>query len=243
MKRKQLLIACESVIKAMQRATKEAIEISRQMGEWDKMVKIKPVFRTDYTSYMSDILKDAELCKPHIYTVDNFEKETKMKKCEWKDGIFYQCNEFDNLYLVESKTGKVTEQESGCLREIRYYPYCGADIRKPEQEPIIKKSCGTWVAQFDGVDYLYTKDDTNEPYFLTTSTKVVRCEWKPISEIEITDEIAKKGLRPELRFKDNHKDIDFILYGVNPDNQLITQYGSCGNVEQYRLATVSDLED
>lgn len=112
-----------------------------------------------------------------------------------------------------------------------------------EPEVIIKKSGGTWVARYDGVDYLYTKDDTKEPYFLTTSTKVPRREWQTISEIEITDDIAK--LRPMVMILDNgYENCIEKLIAVDPSEEFFKHITiSCDCFKYVRLATVSDLEE
>lgn len=177
-----------------------------------------------------------------------------MSKCEWieikAEGLptkwkFKPCNygssyNFADDTAIDSSSGNILKM----AHIWNFCPVCGADIRKPEPEVIIKKSGETWVALFDGVDYLYTKDDSKEPYFLTTSTKVPRVEWKPISEIEITDDIAKLrpmvvGFKSELR----------KLYAVTEHGRYIISGKMLGSKADSiddidgRLATVGDFDD
>ena len=116
---------------------------------------------------------------------------------------------------------------------------------KPAQPKIIK-SGETWVAEYDGVDYLCIAPDSynilGDNGKLKSLLYLAFFIWKPISEIEITDLIAK--LRPILI----HGSSLITLYGV-----VLDEYHSYVGVEVdnhqtgifnkrfYRLATVKDL--
>jgi len=149
-----------------------------------------------------------------------------MEKCEWKDRELWQCDKRpfpDNIPLTEWD----------------YCPFCGADIRKPEEKPLIVASGGTWVARWKDVDYLciaqksvYESEDIfnlgYNPIHLHPHL------WKPFSAIELTDEIAK--LRPMVI------DCKIIekLYAIENDTAITDQYKD--PVSNYRLATAKELE-
>ena len=115
---------------------------------------------------------------------------------------------------------------------------------EPAQLKIIK-SGDTWVAEYDGVDYLwveksnvYTPDDKD-----LIDDYIHDGLYKPFAEVDITDEIAK--LRP-IMTASTHIGTTFKLYGVteNIKNCLLGKWGSrIGeySVSKFRLATVKDL--
>lgn len=167
-----------------------------------------------------------------------------MKKCEWKDGLLTCCDDF---HREITRSFQSEEYWNDMYRRgyIKKCPHCGVRIDKPEPEVIIRKSGGTWVARYEGVDYLCTKpkyreDLADHPEVINFSL-VAKEEnnewWKPISEIEITDEIAK--LRPIVIFRTGWK---YTLYGVTGNGLAITENGAFEN-NAFRLATVYDLED
>lgn len=165
------------------------------------------------------------------------------KKCEWKDGKFEPCDGYNSDYrYMHPSCGTVTADN--VAHGWKYCPFCGADIRKPEPEVIIKRSGETWVARYDAVDYLYChQGSVKEPYFLTASTKVPRVEWKPISEIEITDEIAK--LRPMVKQIEGHEIKKLIAVPTVEcrlfQYKVISRTGMTDGWNDCRLATVKDL--
>ncbi len=116
-----------------------------------------------------------------------------------------------------------------------YFAICET---KPSQ-PIIKKSGETWVARFDGVDYLWInncepRQDVTERMLLESTS------WKPISEIELTDEIAK--LRPMVKIEQNQG----TLYGYLEDSDrynsiVIDRYKDLNAFKDAKLATIDDL--
>lgn len=142
-------------------------------------------------------------------------------KCEWRDVEFYPCCE--NIKKV--KTGFDFWMDNGewmIFENISNCPWCGAGIRKPEPEVIIKKSGGTWVAQYDGVDYLCVKkmDEKGSPELSFERCCVNKKSgvydngyWTPISEIEITDEIAL--LRPMVVYGTRMYNLVAVKNGVN----------------------------
>lgn len=121
--------------------------------------------------------------------------------------------------------------------------------KERELQSIIRKSEETWVSRYDGVDYLCIKPIVNSvewaigDFNLFTASKKGDHDniWLPISEIEITDEIAK--LRPVVV----EGGCLFKLFGVSKYGYAVfydeeSSPKSVG-ISNIRLATVSDLED
>jgi len=157
------------------------------------------------------------------------------KKCEWKDGKFDPCKKFDGRFL-ERDLPDNKDNPNYCL-------YCKADIRKPEPEqPIIKKSGDTWVARSFNTDLFCIDPNSKDPEKQISSVDgeltYNRGVWREISEIEITDEIAK--LRPMVIVYNNYK---WKLYGVDSNTAVFQGESSDIYVKSIRLATISDLED
>lgn len=173
-----------------------------------------------------------------------------MNKCEWENGLLTCCDrlhkEITRSFQSMGKWERLVSR--GYLNTC---PHCEVRIDKPEQ-PIIKKSGGTWVARFEGIDYLcmtiFLNDDPDyTPSLMGLNTGKVSSHWKPISEIKITDEIAK--LNPLVvtnAYETCHliaisKNEIFIVSDINDG-----EWG-CRTTEPReslkRLATVSDLED
>ncbi len=171
-----------------------------------------------------------------------------MNKCEWKDGKFIACE----LWLKN----RIHDFHHYVREDVTYCPFCGADIRKPKQEVIIKRSGQTWVARYEGVDYLAINSSRfgcvgrmcmtdNEGVKELIEEGVI----KPISEIEITDEIAK--LRCLVMWKNLGKNSDkMVLYGVNNkiDSGCFVYHVKNDDLDRWNikdlcLATVDDLED
>ena len=126
------------------------------------------------------------------------------------------------------------------------------DLPLESDRPIIKKSGGTWVARDKGINYLLIKIDAliNKTYEKKKDEvkSITEIEndlywgiWKPISEIEITDEIAK--LRPMVMCSCSGPAI-LHAYMSNEEYQSIVWHkGEANRFMDARLATVSDLED
>lgn len=163
-------------------------------------------------------------------------------KCEWKDGKFEACNGFS----PEIDTSFNTEPKIFCSD-------CGEYLHKnPEPEVIIRKSGGTWVALYDGVDYLCLQPNRNSNIASDVWKSVLPTQlkdfhwWKPISEIEITDEIAK--LRPMVAFNTLTPKTGDAALIYSDKLHAVVIYGKKEEVDwvsgsSIRLATVSDLEE
>lgn len=180
------------------------------------------------------------------------------KKCEWKvcngvKDLIHFCDEM-------SKSMGAYEYRDNLARAIingasLTCNFCGADIRKPESEvPIIKKSGETWVVRNGDIDYLciltsnLTKKEIEDYFYIFSEN--LNSAFKPISEIEITDEIAK--LRPMVVCEPQlyEPKIEKFIYLI-PENvahrhitirNIGTDYIHSG-WNRISLATVSDLED
>jgi hypothetical protein len=118
-----------------------------------------------------------------------------------------------------------------------FCPECGKPLDEPP-EPIIKRSGETWVARFDGVDYLWVGkySETRPDFFHPGET--ISSLWRDILELELTDEIAK--LRPMVVYDNNgnHK-----LTYVCPDGKMSIICGKdCPTyTKMLSLATIDDL--
>lgn len=158
-------------------------------------------------------------------------------KCKWEDGELCICAKHKGFLSMIIANNTYIEQGY----KLKYCPFCGADIRKPEPEqPSIKKSGGTWVYRADGVDYFVTRpEEAKSEHCLLTLINNCGAEnapcAKPIIGLEITDEIAK--LRPAVVDLENN-DL-YRLWGIIDECAVLTN----GNepVSGFRLATVEDL--
>lgn len=57
-----------------------------------------------------------------------------MGKCEWKDGKYKPCKLAYNNYLDLGKPyGPFWNQEKQIFIDVSFCPWCGSDIRKPEE--------------------------------------------------------------------------------------------------------------
>lgn len=173
-----------------------------------------------------------------------------MDKCEWKDKKFEGC--MPMTYRIELHGWHASVFSKRIINdddEYDFCPFCGADITqkdvKPKPiEPLIVKSGKTWVAYWEGVDYLCIKPvpyaieclEHHGDELITNYPE----DWKsftgPNPDItELTDEIAK--LRPIIITNENQD----ILYGIR-ENVIILSYGN-DNVSDCRLATAKELSD
>lgn len=163
-----------------------------------------------------------------------------MSKCKWNNGKFKPCDGFNGKI---SEGFYSTDGYDSPIKAFYKCKQCGADITKPEPIAIIKKSGETWVARYDGFDYLWTgANRSSAPNFFVHnySHYGMVATWKPISEIEITDSIAV--LRPMIMV-DNKPE---VLYGVVSDSKYpyLVYDGYATQVsKRCKLATVDDLED
>jgi hypothetical protein len=159
---------------------------------------------------------------------------------------------YENEKSCENGKSKQRLSRSDVYWMFTYCPFCGADIRKPEPQVIIKKSGETWVALYDGVDYLCVlapemiKESYIEQNFKNDVTSESGTFWDRFDEIEITDEIAK--LRPMVIVKNNNGNNDVKMLTYIDEN-----YAQCVGVtysrsiidaeDSIRLCTVNDLEE
>ncbi len=143
--------------------------------------------------------------------------------CKWVDDTLNRC---------ASRAREIYKDSTKSKEDYPYCKWCGADIRKPEPEVIIKKSGGTWVKRENGIDLLWTcHTDGHE--------SMNPDNWKPISEIEITDNIAL--LRPMVINRSNQT-LEKLLGVIKGDLHMAYYIKPLKN-DQWELATVSDLAD
>ena len=176
-------------------------------------------------------------------------------KCEWKDGKFYPCDKFSGKILQNTYEASFKPDGYMVLQKPKEAccASCGADIRKPELEkPLIVKSGGTWVAHFEGVDYLWTaqsKLNIEHEQRLVLESGLFSHAFKPFSEIEkegLTDEIAK--LRPMVMHSMTPKQLD-MLYGVNGGYAIVLYrdpysfVDSDYSIDSFHLATPKELQE
>ena len=155
-------------------------------------------------------------------------------RCEWKDGKFVGCESMGD------------RGQGLMVAGFNFCPFCGAGIRKPEPEkPLIVRSGGTWVAHFEGVDYLCILPENLENE-LRVKNDFDYCiikgkyhsKWIPFSEITLTDEIAK--LRPMVISR-SIKDESVKLYGIEGDGIILVRHVT--DKSRYRLATPKELQE
>ena len=192
----------------------------------------------------------------HNGYVSDKKGEIVKDKCEWKavqEGNkpatwkFEPCKKF-NGYVTTDSLG-----ECKCAN-------CRADIRKPEPagckvynckiynnepaEPLIVKSGETYVAYWEGVDYLMNdKWDSKPPFCIHNAG--IETSWKsftgPNPNIKkLTDEIAK--LRPMITGIDMYLIGFAVLYGVW-ENQIAIVRRMPIPLSSIRLATAHELQE
>jgi hypothetical protein len=161
-------------------------------------------------------------------------------KCEIREKLFSPCKGMTTV--LESD---IAAKGSFILSDYKKCPCCGVSL-KPEPEVIIRKSGETWVGKLNEKDYLWTGEileDEFQPRAILKS-RLLKGDgnWELISEIEITDEIAK--LRPMVVYTHiginiyNRKSMCIAVI----EGTVRTLKGQ-DSVGKYRLATVSDLEE
>jgi hypothetical protein len=152
-----------------------------------------------------------------------------MKKCEWKDGKFYPCDNFDPMGCVSRESDKI---EMICHE-------CKVSIEKQIR---IKPSGKTFVGKCNGVDYLcHNPRWYFETLGLISEDRVILRYpdyWTSIDKIEsegITDEIAM--LRPIMI--DDETNTLYTLWGY--DVGFCVTGNGCIPAEELRIARVGDL--
>lgn len=159
-------------------------------------------------------------------------------KCEWKSETrFSACEKLANE--LREDLFAATDGSYG-----NFCKWCGADIRKPSPKVIIKKNGGTFAAFYDGVDYVWTLEDTFHgvpALFYVNGINSIIDGWKRIDEIEsegITDEIAK--LNPKVT---GGWRLELVIYGnaicsKKKGNELVVKPL---DLKDIHLATVAEL--
>ena len=175
-------------------------------------------------------------------------------KCEWKDGKFKGCEGYNNDVAFRMRNDGWTENYNNDTAFLFYYcPFCGADICKPEEKPLIVKSGETWVAHFEGVNYLKVEKDSEFDTCVNKESVFKECLryncflWKPFPEITLDDQIAKS--RPMVITEVLPENCPSILYGVSYNSKNHTEYGVCEYNDKlfasclFRLATPHELQE
>ncbi len=125
------------------------------------------------------------------------------------------------------------------------------EASKPVINPVvtIEQSGGTYVAEYDGVDYMCFNPETDngvwsiDKFLIQKKHGNLLMSWKPIKDIKITDEIAK--LRPMMTYNGF---LHTLLY-VDDDKYFPYATKQKGEKEigrftrKGRLATVHDLKE
>ena len=165
-----------------------------------------------------------------------------MNKCEWKNGKFEGCEDFEPI----TDTNSFGQMNGKVICKM-----CMTDIQKPEPEkPLIVKSGGTWVAHWKDVNYLYAYNTVcrgGRPHFDPTYSGIrINTQWKPFFKVELTDEIAK--LRPMVCGGIQK----YTLYGVLKEEGItwLLISDTLNDIEWYdnrlndfRLATPHELQE
>ncbi len=172
-----------------------------------------------------------------------------MNKCEWKDGKFVGC--INTYRRIDFLHGDL------CINIVNmgYYvvdfcPFCGADIRKPEETPLIVKSGGTLVVERNGVNYLSMCPDSYGDYNdsdILASIDSFPEIWKSFTRpnpgiTELTDEIAL--LRPMVKATVGESQFVYTLWGIKGDYGIFEHDDSISwiNIKNSRLATAHELQ-
>lgn len=161
-----------------------------------------------------------------IIETKNMSEEKFIDKtiCHWVDGIFKPCIDFDP---------RATGMKYEC-----YCTSCSIDISKPVDKAIVSNSGETFVARYKNKDYIATDPDNVGEESECFKQELIGKVWKDISEVGITDELAK--LRPLLMSQDELDQDSYTLLGVVNDFCIFEDGKEF--IENMRLATVEDLQ-
>lgn len=168
------------------------------------------------------------------------------KKCHWegKDFISCCCN---IIRRYDPKGFTIAQNGFGISsNDFIYCPFCGANIRPPKPEVIIKQSGQTWVARYDGTDWLCVNPD----YYgheiceedLAEQVILGGDNWiKFDKDTEITDEIAK--CRPKVILIDGPPLVYTLCAVLNNTCVILDRFDDSyvSNVNHIRIATIVDL--
>jgi len=166
--------------------------------------------------------------------------------CHYEKEKFIPCEDFDILSVVswEVKSGDVITREAYCKA-------CGTKITEEDKTPScrVMRSGNTWVATYEGKDYIYTGRMKGEPKLIiyNDGDECVQSYWKEIPpDFEITDEIAI--LSPiGIWYPDGFNPNEVQILRVIKDTFPIVCYNIRSHevdgyrVKEVRLATVKDL--
>lgn len=161
-------------------------------------------------------------------------------KCHYdKDGKFHACEEFDPTTTLIHKREHRNELFLSC---------CSTVLRPPQpKEPIIKQSGETLVARYKGTDYLCINPREHNLLVLNLEDGEELADiiamfayvWQPITEIELTDKIAK--LRPMVVWGMFQKNRD-ILVRIRADGGHVLDHTVLSKSTIIRPATIDDLD-
>ncbi len=175
-----------------------------------------------------------------------------MEKCEWKDAKFEGCEKSEEfLDFKDISKGKLLQLDNWNSVIFKFCPFCGADIRKPEPEkPLIVKNGETWVARWEGVDYLCINPNYDDDRDRAMMKRLKPESWKsftgPNPDItEVTDELAL--LRPMVMVRNHINNSQFLIKliyvkpsGIDDEYKFVTIEGHWGFC---RFATPHELQE
>ncbi len=174
-----------------------------------------------------------------------------MNKCEWKDGKFEPCTSGYENYIDLGKPYFGNHLKRGHI--VKYCPFCGADIRKPEPEkPLIVKSGGTVAVYWQDKNYLCMMPFIDwrlkdyELHFQNNMYDPTRYKLFSLIEKEgLTDNIAL--LRPMVMVRNHINNSQFLIKliyvkpsGIDDEYKFVTIEGHWGFC---RLATAQELQE
>ncbi len=182
-----------------------------------------------------------------------------MNECEWKDGKFEPCEIMNDRFISEKMKMKIASYAKSSFisdgyNAFNYCPFCGADIRKLEEKPLIVKSGGSlefpgYVAFWEGVDYLWTGDKLQfKPSFSSSDLKEASGSyWKSFTGenpdiTELTDELAL--LRPMCVYCEKSNRL-WKLIAVLETCFLVSGIAThmTTKIDDTRLATAHELQE
>lgn len=118
--------------------------------------------------------------------------------------------------------------------------------KEPEPaQPIIKKSGETWVVFNNDIDYLFLSDSNYTKENIDTHfhcyLEGLNFDFKPISEIKLTDKIAK--LRPMVIHHTLKKPVKLLYYSKDMDfpSAVLMDNGFLNRLKNVELATIDNL--
>ena len=168
----------------------------------------------------------------------------------WEPGDGYK---YEKTRILDQRCGVIT---NGVCHRCPISYQCGIiENSKPwyvwkrlPTEPLIVKSGGTWVWSIGGINYLWMGTEVEYRRNFATGyvakTKIpLDTNWKPFTEITLTDEIAK--LRPLVKFWDRvPDDVVGTLIGVHSSQfEVYYRDGGLDPWEHAELATPKEIQE